>query len=448
MVCGAAEIIVTTVTNLLTRLFRLRDELLWVATGHLLAFLGGLLGVKILTSQLGTDGYGHLALGLSIAGFLTSFLHNPLSNAVARFYAPYRDTDRLSVYFGALKHIHKELLRLILPFLIVASLLLWCFTEGVWWSLVFYGLLFGAISGIGVSFLAWQNAARDRRGAMLAQTADVWLRIGFAFLGVYLFGTGTAALAGYCIGVIFVLLWQYLRFRKTENRADCSDLILNEQQLLQAKREFFLFSMPFVGYALFTVATLYADRWILQAVAGAASVGIYAALFQIAASPVNLLFAVINQFMVPLIYERAGSMETREQRFGTRQMILRTVLIAVLCSAAGTLLTAILAHPVAELLTTKEFASMSGILWKLVLGLSLWNIGQLMALEGICANQPGIYLLPKGLHALVLVACGIYLVEYNGVAGMAFAIIIAAVFYIASVFLVNFRLQQRLGSAG
>jgi len=61
------------------------------------------------------------------------------------------------------------------------------------------------------------------------------------------------------------------------------------------------FMLPFVGYAAFTAVTLYADRWIIQIFAGAAAVGMYAALFQIASSPVNLLFAVINQLMVPII---------------------------------------------------------------------------------------------------------------------------------------------------
>lgn len=435
-------------TVLFERLRPLTGELLWVFLGHLVAFLGGLLGIKLLTNQLGAVAYGHLALGLSIAGFLTTFLHNPLSNAAARFYAPYRDSGCASVYFRAFKDIHKDLLGVLAPLVVVASLLVWWFKDALWGRLLFYGLVFGMISGIGVSLLSWQNAARDRKSATIAQIGDVWLRIVFAVIAVFMFGTGTAALVGYCFGSILVLLWQYTAFLREKGRVCSLELPPQEPQILQAKSEFIKFSAHFAGYALFTVVTLYSDRWILQTVAGAATVGVYAALFQIASSPVNLLFAVINQFMVPVIYERAGGMETREQRFETRQIILRTVLIALLCSTAGTLLTAMLAHPVAALLTTSEFAKMSDILWKLVLGLSLWQVGQLMALEGICANQPGVYLLPKGLHALVLVVCGYYLVDEIGVSGMAFAIIIAAVFYIFSVFLVNIRLQQRLGSAG
>ncbi len=105
------------------QLRRIRGELLWVLTGHAAAFLGGLFGIKLLTRQLGPSGYGHLALGLTIAGFLTTFLHNPLSNAAARFYAPYRDAGKGMVYFGILYRFHSRLLMVLVPLVIGASVL-------------------------------------------------------------------------------------------------------------------------------------------------------------------------------------------------------------------------------------------------------------------------------------------------------------------------------------
>lgn len=426
------------------QILRLRGELLWVLTGHAAAFLGGLIGIKLLTRQLGASEYGHLALGLTIAGFLTTFLHNPLSNAASRFYAPYRDSGKENLYFFALRSLHTKLLQVLIVPVMAGSLLVYWAKGSVWGGLVLWGLVFGMISGVGASFLAWQNAARDRKNATLAQIGDVWLRIGCAIFVAIFFGSGSAALGGYCVGSFLVVLWQYRGFRGQQKQQSLVAVVPQEEQVSLAQYEFVTFVLPFVGYALFTVVTLYADRWVLQLAAGTASVGIYAALFQIAASPVNLLFAIINQLMVPIIYERAGTMTSSAQRLEVRRLVMHIILFAVICSGVGTVLTSLLAHPVALLLTTPEFARHSDLLWMLVLGLSLWQVGQLMALVGICANRPGIYLWPKAIHAFVLLGVGGYLVVSYGVNGMATALIIAAVAYLFAVGTVNFRLERLL----
>ena len=426
------------------QILRLRGELLWVLTGHAAAFLGGLVGIKLLTRQLGTLEYGHLALGLTIAGFLTTFLHNPLSNAAARFYAPYRDAGKGRVYFRVLRRLHGRLLMVLTPLVVGGSVLVCLVRGGMWGALVFWGLVFGLVSGVGVSFLAWQNAARDRKKATFAQIGDVWLRIGCAIFSAVFWGSGSAALGGYCVGSFLVVLWQFRTFQSQQQQLIRVEVVLQEEQVSLAQQEFVRFVLPFVGYALFTVVTLYADRWVLQLAAGTTSVGIYAALFQIAASPVNLLFAIINQLMVPIVYERAGTMTSSIQRFEVRRLIMRIILLAVICSGVGTALTALLAHPVALLLTTPEFARHSDLLWMLVLGLSLWQVGQVMALVGICANRPGIYLWPKAIHAFVLLGVGGYLVANYGVNGMPAALIIASVAYLVAVGTVNFRLERLL----
>lgn len=426
----------------------LKGELGWVLAGHGAAFLGGLLGIKILTGLLGPAEYGKLALGLSIAGFLTAFLHNPLSNAAARFFSPYRDTGRGAVYFAALCNLHNRLVLWLLPavFLVMAGII---FFKGADWSkLAGGGVVFGLAAGISVILLAWQNASRDRLGAAITQTTDVWLRIGLGILAALCFGTGTATLAGYAAGTMLVATWQLVRAQRHYRAFEHVEPEPSAAATAHAIREFRGFILPFVGYAVFTALALYADRWIIQLSAGTAAVGVYAALFQLASSPVNVLFAVINQLMVPIIYERAGAMSEGHQHREAKRLIRRTVMVALAFSLLGTALTALLAQPLATLLTNAAFARHAPILWLLVLALSLWQIGQLLALEGICANLPGMYLWPKALHTLALILSGYYLVSRHGIEGMAQALIIASIVYLVAVQTVNQRLSNRLRSTG
>jgi len=288
--------------NLLTERFKcLKGELGWVLAGHGAAFLGGLLGIKVLTGLLGPAEYGELALGLTIAGFLTTFLHNPLSNAAARFFAPYRDTGRGVVYFAALRNLHNRLVSFLLPVILLIVISIFFIQGSDWAKLAGGGTAFGLAAGVSVILQAWQNASRDRLGAAITQASDVWLRIGLGILAAFFFGTGCATLAGYTAGTILILIWQLLRAQNQYRKFQLSEPQPSATATARASREFMAFMLPFVGYAAFTAVTLYADRWIIQIFAGAAAVGMYAALFQIASSPVNLLFAVINQLMVPII---------------------------------------------------------------------------------------------------------------------------------------------------
>ena len=92
--------------SIYVRVFQLRHELAWVVTGQLLAFLGGFAGIKILTNVLGPEGYGQLALGLTIAGLLNMFVYGPIGQVVLRFFSVYRERGELSIYFTILKNAH------------------------------------------------------------------------------------------------------------------------------------------------------------------------------------------------------------------------------------------------------------------------------------------------------------------------------------------------------
>lgn len=423
----------------LERLFRLRGELAWVLIGHGAAFVGGMLGLKLLTGLLATAEYGQLALGLTIAGFLTTFLHNPLSNSAARFYAPYRDAGKQRIYFAALRSLHLQLFLTLLPFIVLIPVLVGFLFNGQWGYLVLVGLLFGIANGTWVSFLAWQNAARDRRGATLGQIADVWLRIGIAILLAMLLRSGTGSLVGYVAGTLLVLLWQNRLATRQEGLLATSEKKPELLQLTSARQEFIHFAVPFSGYAVFTSITLYADRWIVQGIQGPEAVGTYAAMYQLAASPINILFAVVNQLMVPIVYERAGRAASGGANNEIRRLLHRIVAISTAILICLIIPLWLWCEPVAALFTTPEFAAHARLIPLLMLGMAFFQLGQIYTLEGNCANRPGIYLWAKLTHAAMLCLAGVLLTRSSGVYGMAMATLVSSVVYLVSVPFINSR---------
>ncbi len=73
-------------------------EASWVATGQALSFLGGLIGIKLLTNVMSPESYGELALGLSIAGMVNMFLFGPLGQVVLRFHSICNEKGILDSY--------------------------------------------------------------------------------------------------------------------------------------------------------------------------------------------------------------------------------------------------------------------------------------------------------------------------------------------------------------
>jgi carbon starvation protein len=312
-----------------------------------------------------------------------------------------------------------------------------------WGLLVASGVWYGAATGAAVSFQAWQNAARDRRSATTAQIADVWLRIAIAIVLVQLVPDGRLAVAGYAIGSGLVALWQYARARRALHAAGTAVVTDHEQE--DSRQEFIRFSLPFAGYALFTVVSLYGDRWLLQQFDGVVAVGIYAAIYQLAASPVNILFAIVNQLMIPLVYEQAGVAGSGAVVPAARRLIVVTVWGVLAVLTVGGVLLSIFQYWVVALCTASSFVPYASLLVLVFWGLGLFQLGQILTLYGNCAGLPGIYLLAKIVHAVALGIFGVMLIPRMGVFGMGWALVAASLLYLMAIVLVNRRLAFSSG---
>ena len=422
------------------RLARLRNEMAWVVAGQLLSFVGGFAGIKILTTVLGPQGYGELALGLTIAGLLNLALYGPASNVVARFFSICRERGELGIYFAALKRSHRWLASGVALLAAVAAGIAWVAGGGRWGGIVMAASLFGIVGGINASYLALQNAVRQRKIVALHQGADVWLRVAFAaaFL-LAVPGSGTVALLGYAAGTLFVTVSQAIFVQRNDDiRAGWTAPAGEPERQRERLREFGRYAAPFVVWAGIAFVSIYGDRWVLQYLFGEREVGIYAALYQIAAAPVNLLVAVVNQLAVPIIFERAGSMTSVDQAAASARLLNRTV-------AAASLL--LLAVTGGLLLTSGEFAVRHQLLWLLALGLSLFSVGQIMATKGLYYNRPRIYLWPKSIQTVSFLALSLWLGRELGITGVALSLCGSSLIHLVMVAYANARLESPLSAS-
>lgn len=426
------------------RFTRLLREMAWILAGQAICFVGGFAGIKILTNIMGPHGYGQLALGLTIAGLLNMYVYGPLANVVARFYSVYREQGQLGVYFAVIRKTHRFL-----------ALGLACFAAGAggvtallagreWGCIVTLSLLYGVAGGVNASYQSLQSAVRQRKVVALHQGVDVWLRVVLAVVAFLAFGSGGGgALAGYLLGTLAVTVSQGIfALRNSEIREGWHAALPSRNEEQHCFREFFRYASPFVAFAGFAAVGMYADRWVIQGVSGESAVGIYSAIYQIAAAPVNLLFAMVNQLMVPIIFERAGAMTSASQAENSAGLVRVTVLASGGIALAITAVAYFLGEPLIRLLTSADFAGHHPLLWLTVLGLSAFNIGQLFALKGLYCNRPGIYLWPKAVQAVSFLVLAYLGVRIFGLMGVASALVGSSLLYGVSVVVVNRSLNS------
>lgn len=435
-----------TLKSIVDRFWNFRHEMKWILLGQFLGFVGGFIGIKFLTNLMGPNGYGQLALGLTIAGLFNTYVYGPVANVVVRFFSVYRERNCLDSYFSILRKSHRVIAAAGICLAVVAGGTTGYFLGGEWALIILLSCLYGVTSGINVSFISLQNAIRQRKIVALHQGADVWLRIGLSIALIFLFSTsGCFALLGYLVGTLVVTLSQRIFALRNEAirsnwEVKTSDPFLEKQTF----KEFSGYASTFMVFAVFASFSLYADRWILQGLFGSDAVGIYAAIFQIAASPVAIFFTMVSQLIVPIVFERAGSMTNMSQVESSGRLQRQTVLVSTAVSSVITITAYFFSEPIVRLLTTATFAANHHLLWIIALGLCLFNIGQQLTLKGLAFNRPRIYLWPKILQALSLFVLGIVLARHYTITGVAWAVCLSSLLYLGAVALVNRKLCVRI----
>ncbi len=427
------------VKPLLGRLWGLRHEATWILFGQFVGFVGGFIGIKVLTNIMGPKGYGQLALGLTIAGVFNMYVYGPIANVVARFFVAYRERGQLGSYFSVLKKSHGLLALILSLSALAASGIAGLFLGGEWSLIILLSSLFGVASGINVSYISLQSAIRQRKIVALHQGADVWLRIGLSVALLLLFGTsGCYSLLGYLLGTLLVTISQGIfALRNAEIRSHWSGDSADDAEKRGAYREFSGYAASFMLFAVFASVSMYSDRWILQGMFGVGAVGIYSAIYQIAASPVNIFFAMVNQLVVPIVFERAGAMTQQSQAASSASLVRFTVLFSTLAAALITAVACALSEPLVRLLTNRTFAVYHNMLWITVLGLSLFNIAQLFTIKGLYCNRPRIYFWPKAWQAGSFLLLAYLLAKHFGITGVAAAICGSSFLYLGAVVFVN-----------
>jgi len=408
------------------RFRRLSKEGFWVVLGQLIAVVGTLVGVRILTGLLHPATYGELALGMTVAALTGQTIIGPLSNGATRFYAPALERNELGGYLYAVRRLVLFATAGMVCIVLFASASLLVTGQVEWVPITFVTLIFSLVSGYNSILSGIQNAARQRSIVAIHQGAESWMRFLVAAGLVLWFGaSSTFAMAGYAIAVLPVLLSQYVLFRRIV--ADSKTGLDKETDW---RHQIWAYSWPFSAWGVFTWAQQVSDRWALGLFATTQDVGLYAVLFLLGYSPVLVATGMMTQFLAPIFYQRAGDACDSGRNANVTGLGLRLTAFALGLTAMVFLVTYLFHKQIFGVFVSGEYLAVSYLLpWMLLAG-GVFASGQAIVLNLMSQMRTRDIMTGKIATALLGILFNIVGAYWFGIAGIVAAGVLFSFLYL------------------
>ncbi len=403
---------------------RLFKEGSWIVFGQVLMVVGSLAGVRLLTELLSPDAYGELALGMTIATLVNQIILGPLGGGIMRFYSSALEHEDVAGYLKAVKKL--VLYATLAIFLLAVFAIIGLILSGhyQWVAITLSALVFAIFNGYSANLGGIQMAARQRSIVAIHQGIDPLLRSFVAGGLVLWFGmSSSVAMIGYAIAALLILASQTFFFQQ----------IIRNSRFSKNKRawqdEIWQFSWPIGIFGVFTWLQLASDRWSLQIFSLTSEVGSYAVLYQLGYYPISLLTGMAMQFMVPILYQRAGDASDSGRNADVSKLSWQLTGLSLGLTGVAFIL-AMLLHPIIfQIFVAKEYRSISYLLpWIIVSG-GVFASGQSLASNLLAQLKTREMIMPKIMTALFGVTLNFVGVYFHGIIGAVWAGVLFALAY-------------------
>lgn len=362
----------------LDRIKRLTKEIGWVIFGQIVAVVGTLALVRVLTERLSPDIYGLLALGLTLAGLANQVIMGGITVAVARYYPIAVESQSLAAYFQATKRllVIASLVILASGFFLVAGL--WVGGSRHWVGLAALITVFSLLTSYGGACGAILNAARRRALVAVYGGLDACLKVVLTIALLYWLGiSAEAVVSAYIFSALIIIVAQYRSLRllfEGEKKAPGD----GESHWRRQMKEY---SWPFISWGIFTWAQQISDRWALELYGSTEAVGFYVVLFQLGYAPIVLVVGMAVSFLSPIFFQRAGDATDHQRRSEVRALAWRIVMATLALTLLAFTLTFILHEWLFSFLVSSEYRSISYLMPWMVAAGGVFAMGQMLALR-------------------------------------------------------------------
>lgn len=400
----------------------------WIVIGKLASVLGVLFLVRVLTEYLEPAEYGHLALGLTIAGLVNQVVMGGISAGIGRYYSIAVEKVDLLGYLRAVRYfmIISTIVVIAIAIILMGGLTIFGFYQWLW--LVLAVLVFSILSGYNGVLNGIQNAARQRLVVALHGGMDAWLKIGLA-VGVMLWlgSNSVAVVLGYALSALFVTLSQLFFLRRLIVRQVSNN---NHESNENWIRQIWHFSWPFSAWGIFTWVQQASDRWALEGFATTFEVGQYAVVYQLGYVPIGILTGLMMTLIGPILYQYSGTAHDKSRNKYVHRVAWRITYACLALTTLAVIVTWLFHDWFFSFLVAAAFREVSFLLPWIVLAGGLFASGQMLSLKLMSELRSRSLLIVKITTALIGISLNVLFAWLFGMKGVVGALILFSALYL------------------
>jgi O-antigen/teichoic acid export membrane protein len=413
-------------------------EIAWIALGQLLTLLGGVLGIKLLTTLLQPEQYGLVALTATFAAFSQQIWSGPLLAAVSRHVVPCQQSGGLPTLLttAAVMYVSCALVQTVL----MSSGILIAGRFGVELAidqrmLLLLGALLAAIQpAFELAQAIYLQLRQRRRVAIYDGLFAFGKPIAAVLLVLFVGATATSAVVGFVVATAGLAILQISRLFSTQRQGRIqTDLATNMMN----------FALPYVSWGLLAWGVTAGDRWLLGMASSAAAVGLYVAAFQVSTIIPRMLSQLISSFLAPILNRMAGG---GKHGSGVNSAIVMTLIAILALGIVGILGFGFLARYSAEFLsffTGSGYESVSYTLPWLFLGSVINEMAMLSFGVGPLLYRPQVFVRPRILAYVATLVLMATLTMAFQLAGLVAAYVAGAILHFLVTSITAWRLYWR-----
>ena len=347
-----------------------------MASGQLLAALGGLLGLKVMTENLSPQDFGQFALLLTVATLTSQVIFGGVNLAASRLVVSAAEVSDLISYQQALFRVAMRALVLLMGVFI--SLLAASIFFGLAISIqaVLLSMVFSVASSANSVFTGVLISTGQQKSASKYQVLEVWIRVlvlDIVFRSAH--GGLEGAIAVYAFAAVVVSLYQRKTYRQMIKRGTAGARVA-EDWAPQMHRIAALY-MPGAFVVWVQQAS---DRWALELFQDSAAVGAYAVLYQLGFSSMVLIFGVGIRVIQPFVYSDATAAGWRSRSSNGQRYSRNLIFVGCAIGSVSFLAASLFHDQLFGILVGPQYNGFSYLLPWVVVAAIVFGLSEVLAL--------------------------------------------------------------------
>lgn len=340
----------TRLTNLSPARNRLVKDGAWATIGQVVAALGALVGVRVLTEMLPPEVYGAVSLLVGLMTLGCNLLASPFNSSATRFYTDAVADKKLPFLRQTILRIQKRSAMILILAIWLGGGVYSCVRDMHFIPFLALSMLTAAqvFSTMEISLL---NAARRQKAWAAWYGLEAWAKPFLAVILVLLLGrTPENILFGYAVAVGSILLLFYLLPIKKEGTGQ-SDKRLKANLTFAA--DLLRYARPLIPLSLFLWITSLSPRYVLASLLGETEVGIYTATYGLISMPFMIVTGILTQTLRPAYFNSVSE----GNRGMERKLFLTWIGLVILLAVFGVGAISLLSGFIAALFLGEEYRS-------------------------------------------------------------------------------------------